>query len=114
MSHELRTPLNAMLGFAQLLGISSLSANDRESVEQISKAGRHLLDLINEVLDIARIESGRIDLILETIDPVDVVLESLDLIRPLATQSNIQLFVKEDLSDNRVRVIADRQRSSKS
>jgi signal transduction histidine kinase/ActR/RegA family two-component response regulator len=110
MSHELRTPLNAILGFAQLLGISSLSVNDRESVEQISKAGKHLLDLINEVLDIARIESGRIDLSLEAINPTDVVLESLDLIRPLAAQSNIQLLIKENLTDNRLRISADRQR----
>jgi signal transduction histidine kinase/ActR/RegA family two-component response regulator len=110
MSHELRTPLNAILGFAQLLGISSLSTNDRESVEQISKAGKHLLDLINEVLDIARIESGRIDLILETMNPVDVVLESLDMIRPLANQSNIELFINQNLTDNRLRVTADRQR----
>jgi signal transduction histidine kinase/ActR/RegA family two-component response regulator len=110
MSHELRTPLNAILGFAQLLGISSLSESDRESVEQISKAGRHLLDLINEVLDIARIESGRIDLSLEAINPMDIVTESLDLIRPLANQSSIELVVKENLADNRLRVTADRQR----
>jgi signal transduction histidine kinase/CheY-like chemotaxis protein len=110
MSHELRTPLNAILGFAQLLGISSLTTNDRESVEQISKAGRHLLGLINEVLDIARIESGRIDLSLEAIHPMDIVIESLDLIRPLAVQSGIQLFMSEDLSDQRLRVTADRQR----
>jgi signal transduction histidine kinase len=110
MSHELRTPLNAILGFAQLLGISSLNTNDRESVEQISKAGRHLLGLINEVLDIARIESGRIDLSLEAINPMDIVSESLDLIRPLAVQSGIQLFISEDLSDQRLRITADRQR----
>ncbi len=110
MSHELRTPLNAILGFAQLLGISNLSLNDRESVEQISKAGRHLLGLINEVLDIARIESGRIDLSLEAINPMDIVTESLDLIRPLAVQSGIQLLMNEDLSENRLRITADRQR----
>jgi signal transduction histidine kinase/ActR/RegA family two-component response regulator len=110
MSHELRTPLNAILGFAQLLGISSLSVNDRESVEQISKAGKHLLGLINEVLDIARIESGRIDLSLEAVDPMDIVTESLDLIRPLAVQSDIQLLTGEDLSNNRLRITADRQR----
>ncbi len=110
MSHELRTPLNAILGFAQLLGISSLSPNDRESVDQISKAGKHLLGLINEVLDIARIESGRIDLSLEAINPLDSVIESLDLIRPLAVQSGIQLLIGEDLKDNRFRITADRQR----
>jgi signal transduction histidine kinase/ActR/RegA family two-component response regulator len=110
MSHELRTPLNAILGFAQLLAISSLSSNDRESVEQISKAGKHLLGLINEVLDIARIESGRIDLSLEAINPMDLVIESLDLIRPLAVQSNIELLMGEDLTDNHLRINTDRQR----
>ena len=110
MSHELRTPLNAILGFAQLLGISSLSEGDRESIEQISKAGRHLLDLINEVLDIARIEAGRIDLSLEAVDVIDVVHESLDLIRPIATQSGIQLLSSETLDDFHQLITADRQR----
>ena len=60
MSHELRTPLNAILGFAQLLELrAELAPQQREVVEHILKAGRHLLDLINEVLDIARIEAGR-------------------------------------------------------
>ena len=110
MSHELRTPLNAILGFAQLLGISSLTEGDRESIEQISKAGRHLLDLINEVLDIARIEAGRIDLALEAVDLADVVRESLDLIRPIAAQAGIQLLSSETLNDFHQLVTADRQR----
>jgi signal transduction histidine kinase/ActR/RegA family two-component response regulator len=109
MSHELRTPLNAILGFAQLLGISSLNDGDRESVEQISKAGKHLLGLINEVLDIARIEAGRIDLLLEAVNPVDVVRESLDLIRPLADQAGVQLLGSESLNGQYL-VSADRQR----
>jgi PAS domain S-box-containing protein len=62
MSHELRTPLNAILGFGQLLEMGRLGERERKSVAQITKAGRHLLDLINEVLDIARIESGHLDL----------------------------------------------------
>src|SRR2546430_1119391 len=60
MSHELRTPLNAILGFAQLLELEVQRPEDRESVEQITKGGRHLLSLINEILDIARIEAGRL------------------------------------------------------
>jgi signal transduction histidine kinase len=67
MSHELRTPLNAILGFAQLLEMDELDAEQRESVEQILKAGRHLLSLVDEVLDIARIEAGRMTLSLEPI-----------------------------------------------
>src|SRR5438874_9089568 len=62
MSHELRTPLNAILGFAQLLEMDQLNPDQSECIQQIMKGGRHLLDLINEVLDIARIEAGRISL----------------------------------------------------
>ena len=62
MSHELRTPLNAILGFGQILEMGTLTHAQREGVEHILKAGRHLLDLINEVLDIARIEAGRLSL----------------------------------------------------
>jgi PAS domain S-box-containing protein len=68
MSHELRTPLNAILGFGQLLEMDELDALQTESVEQIMHAGQHLLGLINEVLDLSRIESGRMDLSLEPVD----------------------------------------------
>jgi PAS domain S-box-containing protein len=62
MSHELRTPLNSVLGFAQLLDLEPLTPVQRRNVARILKGGRHLLDLINEVLDIARIEAGRLQL----------------------------------------------------
>jgi PAS domain S-box-containing protein len=68
MSHELRTPLNAILGFGQLLEMDELDAMQTESVEQIMHAGHHLLGLINEVLDLSRIESGRMDLSLEPVE----------------------------------------------
>ena len=64
MSHELRTPLNSILGFAQLLDLES----PRPQVTHILRAGQHLLTLINEVLDIARIEAGRLPMSLEAID----------------------------------------------
>ena len=62
MSHELRTPLNSILGFAQLLQMDELPDEQAEAVDHILRAGRHLLDLIDEVLDIARIESGHLEL----------------------------------------------------
>jgi signal transduction histidine kinase/CheY-like chemotaxis protein len=95
MSHELRTPLNAVLGFAQLLGLDDLSPDQRESVEQIEKAGRHLLDLINEVLDIARIESGQLSLSLEPVEVGSAVAEALDLVRPLAAERGISVVLEE-------------------
>ena len=67
MSHDLRTPLNAILGFAQLLDLDELPADRRESVAQILRGGTHLLSLINEVLDIARIEAGQLSLSMEPV-----------------------------------------------
>ena len=110
MSHELRTPLNSVLGFGQLLEIDTLTPDQRESVEQIMHAGRHLLGLINEVLDITRIESGRLLLSPEAVHVEDLARETLDLIRPLADQRGIHLIA--DLEGMRGRyVYADQQRA---
>jgi len=109
MSHELRTPLNAVIGFAQLLELDDLEADQRESVEQILKAGRHLLELINEVLDISRIESGTISMSVEPVHLGSVLADALSLIRPLADTADVRLIADpEDLAD--VHVLADRQR----
>ncbi len=67
MSHELRTPLNAILGFGQLLELSDLGTRQDEGVGHILKAGRHLLELIDEVLAISRIEAGAMNLSLEPV-----------------------------------------------
>ncbi|MDX2152066.1 MAG: ATP-binding protein [Bryobacteraceae bacterium] len=109
MSHELRTPLNAILGFAQLLEMSRINRKDRESVEQILKAGRHLLLLINEVLDIAKIESGRLPLSLEPIRVSEVVEEVLVMIQPIAAERNILLRAEPDIEWRHL-VRADRHR----
>jgi len=85
MSHELRTPLNAVLGFGQLLELDELSPEQRDSVEHITRAGRHLLELIDEVLDISRIESGELRLSLEPVSLHDVVGEAVGMVKPLAT-----------------------------
>ena len=107
MSHELRTPLNAVLGFAQLLELADLEQEDADSVEFIMRGGRHLLNLINDVLDIARIESGRLSLSLEPIDLPDVVSNSLALVRPAATDMSLTLDVAAMAG---LVVAADRQR----
>lgn len=94
MSHELRTPMNSILGFAQLLELddeSPLSVDQRDSLDHILRGGRHLLELINEVLDLARIESGRLEVSLEAIDTGPLLDECLDLIRPLANERAIEV-----------------------
>ncbi|WP_182482606.1 PAS domain S-box protein [Calidithermus roseus] len=108
MSHELRTPLNAILGFAQLLHMEALEREQAESVEQILRAGHHLLELVNEVLDITRIEAGRISLSIESVPLCGVVRECLDLLRPLAQQRHIAL--QTDGLEGGQFVLADRQR----
>ncbi len=110
MSHELRTPLNAILGFTQLLEADELSAGQAESVLHITRAGKHLLLLINEVLDIARIESGRLALSPERINLAPFLEEALDLIRPLATRHQITLVLESTATASPQWVLADRQR----
>jgi signal transduction histidine kinase len=90
MSHDLRTPLNAILGFAQLLEMD-LPAEQQASVGQILSAGRHLLELINEVLDIARIEAGQLSLSVEPVRIADAVQQAVELVRPLADSRGITL-----------------------
>ena len=92
MSHELRTPLNAILGFGQLLGLESLNPSQTASVEQILKGGRHLLDLINEVLDIARIEAGSMEFHLEPVNVYEALSAAADFVKPLAEQHNVRII----------------------
>jgi signal transduction histidine kinase/ligand-binding sensor domain-containing protein/CheY-like chemotaxis protein len=109
MSHELRTPLNAILGFAQLLELDDLTAQQGTATRHILRGGRHLLGLINEVLDLARVEAGHMSLSPEPVNAVKVFQEALDLVRPLAAQRGLTLeshFGPDDESW----VIADCQR----
>jgi PAS domain S-box-containing protein len=109
MSHELRTPLNAILGFAQLLEMSPLDRDKREAVGQILKAGQHLLGLINEVLEISRIEAGRLSLSPEPVLVSSAIQETLDLLTPMAARRNIML--RDEVGKERRRyVVADQQR----
>lgn len=109
MSHELRTPLNAILGFAQLLASQVSVSQDKrqEFVGYILKAGNHLLVLINEVLDLAKIESGTLTLSLEPVALVDVMQECEKMIAPIATKRAITLAFSVD---SNVHVTADRTR----
>lgn len=110
MSHELRTPMNAILGFSQLLEIDeSLNEEQQDFVSEINKAGQHLLELINEVLDLARIEAGRVELVLEDINFTDLAYEALSLIEPLASKNHIAIEL-ESKDDEEILVNADRTR----
>jgi PAS domain S-box-containing protein len=107
ISHELRTPMNAILGFAQLLELDDLGGEQGDNVRQILRAGRHLLELITELLDIARIEAGELALSLEPVSIYELLVEAIDLTRPLAEQHDVTLSVDGDLDGY---VLADRQR----
>ena len=108
MSHELRTPLNAILGFAQLLDLDDLDTEQRDNLGHIMSGARHLLSLINEVLDIAAIEAGRLSLSLEPVALADVAAETVSLIRPLADQHQIVLVGPNVACTTHV--LGDRQR----
>lgn len=94
MSHELRTPLNAILGFTQLLDMEEneyFSHTASENLQEITKAGHHLLDLINEVLDLAKIEAGQIELSLDQVKVEDVVNACCSLITNMANKRHIKM-----------------------
>jgi len=111
MSHELRTPMNAVLGFAQLLDMDPLTPEQKEGTAEILKAGKHLLELIDEVLDIARIETGKMRLSLEPVDSVQAAQECISLLTPLADQEGVRLSLEpQGLSNRPDYVSADRQR----
>ena len=112
MSHELRTPMNAILGFAQLLNMSRkepLTPTQKERVRQITKGGQHLLGLINEILDISRIEAGHLQISPEPVPIRESIQEVLDLTAPLAADRHIQLQTSLE-AEARPYVMADRQR----
>jgi signal transduction histidine kinase len=109
MSHELRTPLTAILGFGELLGLEDLDPEHADWVGNILKAGRHLLDLLNDVLDIARIESGHLTLSLEPVSVHALVQDTVELMHRIARAQGITLEVELGASA-KAYVRADRQR----
>lgn len=111
MSHEIRTPLNAMIGFAQLLGMSANSANPaqvQDYAAHMLQAGRHLLALINDVLDLQRVEAGQLAFSPETLHLGTVVGEALELLAPLAQQAQVHI---DNRIDGHWNILADAQRT---
>lgn len=110
MSHELRTPLNAILGFAQLFDLdTNLTADQRDNLNEIKKAGEHLLGLVDDVLDLAKIESGRVQFLPELVSPIVAIKECVSLIQTQADARGITISVDIRASDS-VPFYADRRR----
>ncbi|WP_428605908.1 PAS domain S-box protein [Sedimenticola sp.] len=113
MSHELRTPMNSVIGFAQMMEADPrepLTAKQDKCVRHIIKAGRHLLGLINEILDLSRIEAGKIDFCLESVAVKDLVNDCLDLIAPLIEQHRIEVVRLDTASVADCYIKADQMR----
>ena len=109
MSHELRTPLNSVLGFTSLLldGRSPLTDEQRRQLGHVRAAGRHLLALINDVLDLSRLESGHMALTLAPVDVVELAREAVEQLRPAAQAKGLALHTRLPTS---LSVLADRRR----
>lgn len=113
MSHELRTPLNAVLGFAQLMLFDNergLDPTQRESVNEIIVAGRHLLAIVDEMLDLTRIEMGKLRLVLEPIALREVVAECMSMVQAQAEVRAIVIALRDCAADADRRILADRTR----
>jgi len=99
MSHELRTPLNAIIGFAEVMRLELLGplgrARYREYINDIHQSGQHLLSLIDDVLDMSRIEAGRFELHEEAVDLAATAAEALTLVRPIAEKSSVSLLASD-------------------
>jgi PAS domain S-box-containing protein len=112
MSHELRTPLNAVLGFSQLLKVDPdhpMNEEQTESLDEIIKAGNHLLELINEVLDLSKIEAGHINLSLETVQLLEVIQDCENLVRPITDRYQVNLEINHSDMEG-INLLADRTR----
>jgi signal transduction histidine kinase len=112
MSHELRTPLNSILGFADVMLEEldgPLTDNMRNDLGLIYKNGQHLLHLINDVLDMAKIESGKMNLNVEKFNLQEIIEEVTSITAPLASEKNLSLFIERD-SDHEVDIYADKIR----
>jgi signal transduction histidine kinase len=98
MSHELRTPLNSILGFSEVLaGIESMDDRQKRYVQNIQKSGKTLLEMINDILDLAKIEAGKMDIRLTEFRIHQIVAAQADMVRPLAERKNIDIDVSADL-----------------
>lgn len=111
MSHELRTPLNAIIGYSEMLSEEAIDTENREAVsdlEKINMSGHHLLSLIDDVLDLSKIEAGRMELVFEDFDIEPVINETTATIMPSIDKNNNKLNV--NLNGNKFSIHADKMR----
>ncbi|WP_231507739.1 substrate-binding domain-containing protein [Bacillus sp. UNC41MFS5] len=107
MSHELRTPLNGILGFAQLLEIDeTLNEEQQDFVQEILSGGKHLLSLINDILDLSRIDTGHLKVSIEEVELQTIINECINIVQPLAMKKRITIHNQMDHSQT-VTVLAD-------
>lgn len=109
MSHELRTPLNSVLGYSQLMLLQYRDPKILDGATAIRKAGQHLLNLINEILDISRIESGDLAIFKEPVAVLDAITQSIGLVQPIAVEHGIEISFDASRADH-YWIEADRQR----
>lgn len=106
MSHELRTPLNAIIGYSEMLledGDAAVEESGKSDLRKINMAGKHLLSLINDILDLSKVEAGRMSIFLEDSDVASVVHEVQSTIQPLYHKKGLELRVEQDSSATRIR-----------
>jgi PAS domain S-box-containing protein len=108
VSHELRTPLNAILGFGQVLEVDALSDRQRNSVQQIMKGGHHLLELVNDLLELSRVESGELRVSLAPVDVAQAVNDIVLMVEPLAGERSVTIF--HEIDSATPMALADEQR----
>lgn len=109
ISHELRTPLNSILGFAQLLDMDDLKKSQKRGVGHILKGGRHLLEMINEVLDISKIEAGQLSMSIRSVNVRQLIHSMMDVVSPIAADFKVSMMYNNDHKED-IYVRADEQR----
>jgi signal transduction histidine kinase/CheY-like chemotaxis protein len=107
MNHELRTPLNAILGFGQVLDMSALTPDQRDCLRQVLRGGRHLLRLINDLLELSKLDAGRLELSPEPVAARELLAEALDLVQPMASERSLTIEATDGAP---IWVRADRER----
>ena len=110
ITHELRTPLNAILGFGQVLEMTPLAPEQHDSLRQVLRGGRHLLRVVNDLLELSQLDAGRVELAIEPVAAGDLVAEAIDIVQPLAVARGVAIDPPAPSTAEPVWMLADRER----